>query len=76
MSIHDCCFFVDGFLEATLSPVRLPKQLKVVTLVLGMAAPVVSSAGLAVRMADVIVGSVVRVDRYSAHNLPCTMSFY
>ncbi|KAG2573399.1 hypothetical protein PVAP13_7KG236700 [Panicum virgatum] len=55
--------FAYGFLEATLSPVRLPKQLKVVTLVLGMAAPVVSSAGLAVRMADVIVGSVVRVDR-------------
>ncbi|CAL5068939.1 unnamed protein product [Urochloa decumbens] len=55
--------FAYGFLEATLSPVRLPKQLKVVTLVLGLVAPVVSSAGLAVRMADVIVGSVVRVDR-------------
>nr|CAB3487673.1 unnamed protein product [Digitaria exilis] len=55
--------FAYGFLEATLSPVRLPKQLKVVTLVLGLAAPVVSSAGLAVRMADVIVGSIVRVDR-------------
>ncbi|KAL6652369.1 hypothetical protein ACP70R_011294 [Stipagrostis hirtigluma subsp. patula] len=56
-------YFKDGFLEATLSPVRLPKQLKVVTLALGLAAPVVSSAGLVVRMADVIVGSVVRVDR-------------
>ncbi|XP_062226190.1 uncharacterized protein LOC133924597 [Phragmites australis] len=55
--------FAYGFLEATLSPVRLPKQLKVVTLVMGLAAPVVSSAGLVVRMADVIVGSVVRVDR-------------
>ncbi|CAN6249394.1 unnamed protein product [Urochloa humidicola] len=55
--------FAYGFLEATLSPVRLPKQLKVVTLVLGLVAPVVFSAGLAVRMADVIVGSVVRVDR-------------
>ncbi|XP_022684088.1 endoplasmic reticulum metallopeptidase 1 isoform X2 [Setaria italica] len=55
--------FAYGFLEATLSPVRLPKQLKVVTLVLGLVAPVVSSAGLAVRMADVIVGSVVRIDR-------------
>lgn len=63
MSIHGFCFYVDGFLEATLSPVRLPRQLKVVTLVLGLVAPVVSSAGLAVRMADVIVGSVVRVDR-------------
>ncbi|CAD6215357.1 unnamed protein product [Miscanthus lutarioriparius] len=55
--------FAYGFLEATLSPVRLPKQLKVVTLVLGLAAPVVSSAGLAVRMVDVIVGSIVRIDR-------------
>ncbi|XP_062184901.1 uncharacterized protein LOC133888611 isoform X2 [Phragmites australis] len=55
--------FAYGFLEATLSPVRLPKQLKVVTLVLGLATPVVSSVGLVVRMADVIVGSVVRVDR-------------
>ncbi|TVU15179.1 hypothetical protein EJB05_38715 [Eragrostis curvula] len=55
--------FAYGFLEATLSPVRLPKQLKVVTLVLGLAAPVVSSAGLVFRMADVIIGSVVRVDR-------------
>lgn len=55
--------FAYGFLEATLSPVRLPRQLKVVTLVLGLAVPVVSSAGLAVRMADVVVGSVVRVDR-------------
>ncbi|KAK3142049.1 hypothetical protein QOZ80_4BG0341540 [Eleusine coracana subsp. coracana] len=55
--------FAYGFLEATLSPVRLPKQLKVVTLVLGLAAPVVFSAGLVVRMADVIVGSVVRADR-------------
>ncbi|KAJ1265823.1 hypothetical protein BS78_08G103700 [Paspalum vaginatum] len=55
--------FAYGFLEATLSPARLPKQLKVVTLVLGLAVPVVSSAGLAVRMADVIVGSVVRLDR-------------
>jgi hypothetical protein len=58
-----CHFFVDGFLEATLSPVRLPKQLKVVTLVLGLAAPVVSSAGLVVRMTDVIIGTVVRADR-------------
>ncbi|KAL6903480.1 hypothetical protein ACP4OV_004293 [Aristida adscensionis] len=56
-------YFKDGFLEATLSPVRLPRQLKVVTLALGLAAPVVSSAGLVVRMADVIVGSIVRVDR-------------
>jgi len=63
LSVYGCCLFVDGFLEATLSPVRLPKQLKVVTLVLGLAAPVVSSAGLAVRMVNVIVGSIVGIDR-------------
>jgi len=63
LSVYGCCLFVDGFLEATLSPVRLPKQLKVVTLVLGLAAPVVSSAGLAVRMVDVIVGRIVGIDR-------------
>lgn len=51
-------------MEATLSPVRSPKQLKVVTLVLALAAPVVSSAGLVIRMVDVIVGSIVRIDRY------------
>ncbi|GJN27013.1 hypothetical protein PR202_gb14989 [Eleusine coracana subsp. coracana] len=64
-SPHLACFacFCIWVLEATLSPVRLPKQLKVVTLVLGLAAPVVFSAGLVVRMADVIVGSVVRADR-------------
>jgi hypothetical protein len=32
-------------------------------LVLGLAAPVVSSAGLVVRMTDVIIGTVVHADR-------------
>ncbi|KQJ83633.1 hypothetical protein BRADI_5g15930v3 [Brachypodium distachyon] len=55
--------FAYGLMEATLSPARLPKQLKVVTLVLALAAPVVSSAGLVVRMVDVMAGSIVRADR-------------
>uniref|UniRef100_A0A0D9W782 Vacuolar membrane protease n=1 Tax=Leersia perrieri TaxID=77586 RepID=A0A0D9W782_9ORYZ len=55
--------FAYGLMEATLSPSRSPKQLKVVTLVLALAAPVVSSAGLVIRMVDVIIGSIVRVDR-------------
>lgn len=63
-SIHSCYFFADGLMEATLSPARSPKQLKVITLVLALAAPVVSSAGLVIRMVDVIIGSIVRIDRY------------
>uniref|UniRef100_A0ACD5V4G3 Uncharacterized protein n=1 Tax=Avena sativa TaxID=4498 RepID=A0ACD5V4G3_AVESA len=55
--------FAYGLMEATLSPVRSPKQLKVFTLVLALAVPVVSSAGLFIRMVDVMVGSIVRADR-------------
>ncbi|XP_052152172.1 uncharacterized protein LOC127770478 isoform X1 [Oryza glaberrima] len=55
--------FAYGLMEATLSPARSPKQLKVITLVLALAAPVVSSAGLVIRMVDVIIGSIVRIDR-------------
>ncbi|KAL5216027.1 hypothetical protein ABZP36_007428 [Zizania latifolia] len=55
--------FAYGLMEATLSPARSPKQLKVVTLVLALAAPVVSSSGLVIRMVDMIIGSIVRVDR-------------
>lgn len=61
--IDGCSFVADGLMEATLSPVRSPKQLKVVTLVLALAVPVVSSAGLFIRMVDVMVGSIVRADR-------------
>jgi hypothetical protein len=62
-SIDGCFFVADGLMEATLSPVRSPKQLKIVTLVLALAVPVVSSAGLFIRMVDVMVGSIVRLDR-------------
>ena len=62
-SIDDCYFVADGLMEATLSPVRSPKQLKVVTLVLALSVPVVSSASLFIRMVDVMVGSIVRADR-------------
>ncbi|KAE8814431.1 endoplasmic reticulum metallopeptidase 1 [Hordeum vulgare] len=55
--------FAYGLMEATLTPVRSPKQLKVFTLVLALAVPVMSSAGLFIRMVDVMVGSIVRVDR-------------
>ena len=63
MSINGCCFVADGLMEATLTPVRSPKQLKVFTLVLALAVPVMSSAGLFIRLVDVMVGSIVRADR-------------
>ncbi|XP_037480021.1 endoplasmic reticulum metallopeptidase 1-like [Triticum dicoccoides] len=55
--------FAYGLMEATLSPLRSPKHLKVVTLVLALAVPVVSSAGLVIRLVDVMVGTIVRADR-------------
>ncbi|KAM3388372.1 hypothetical protein ACQJBY_010881 [Aegilops geniculata] len=55
--------FAYGLMEATLTPVRSPKQLKVFTLVLALAVPVISSAGLFIRLVDVMVGSIVRADR-------------
>ncbi|KAF7002706.1 hypothetical protein CFC21_018151 [Triticum aestivum] len=55
--------FAYGLMEATLTPVRSPKQLKVFTLVLALAVPVMSSAGLFIRLVDVMVGSIVRADR-------------
>lgn len=62
-SINGCCFVADGLMEATLTPARSPKQLKVFTLVLALAVPVLSSAGLFIRLVDVMVGSIVRADR-------------
>nr|CAD1843720.1 unnamed protein product [Ananas comosus var. bracteatus] len=53
----------DGLMEATLSPARSPKKLKVATVILGMAVPVMSSAGVVVRLVGIIVGSIVRLDR-------------
>ncbi|XP_020081047.1 uncharacterized protein LOC109704694 [Ananas comosus] len=55
--------FAYGLMEATLSPARSPKKLKVATVILGMAVPVMSSAGVVVRLVGIIVGSIVRLDR-------------
>ncbi|XP_077250715.1 uncharacterized protein LOC143890059 [Tasmannia lanceolata] len=55
--------FAYGLIEATLSPVRLPKPLKIVTLVMGMAVPVLISAGIFIRLAGTIPGMLVRYDR-------------
>ncbi|XP_028773606.1 endoplasmic reticulum metallopeptidase 1 [Neltuma alba] len=55
--------FAYGFFEATLTPARLPKPLKLATLLLGLAAPVLISAGTFIRLAGIVIGSMVRLDR-------------
>ncbi|GLT68007.1 hypothetical protein SLA2020_402720 [Shorea laevis] len=55
--------FAYGLLEATLSPVRLPKPLKLATLLMGLAVPIVISAGIFIRLVGTIIGTLVRFDR-------------
>ncbi|GAU15874.1 hypothetical protein TSUD_40950 [Trifolium subterraneum] len=55
--------FAYGFFEATLAPARLPKPLKLATLVLGLATPILISAGIFIRLAATLIGGMVRLDR-------------
>lgn len=55
--------FAYGFLEATLTPVRLPKPLKIITLLLGLAIPVAVSVGMIFRLVGTLIGNMVRFDR-------------
>ncbi|KAJ8759909.1 hypothetical protein K2173_010010 [Erythroxylum novogranatense] len=55
--------FAYGLLEATLTPARLPKPLKLATLSIGLVLPILVSAGNVIRLADTIVAIVVRYDR-------------
>ncbi|OMP06492.1 Peptidase M28 [Corchorus capsularis] len=55
--------FAYGLLEATLTPVRLPKPLKLATLLIGMAVPILVSAGIFIRFTNSIIGLGVRFDR-------------
>ncbi|KAK7279652.1 hypothetical protein RJT34_24708 [Clitoria ternatea] len=55
--------FAYGFFEATLTPARLPKPLKLVTLLIGLATPILISAGIFIRLAATIIGSMPRLDR-------------
>jgi hypothetical protein len=55
--------FAYGFFEATLAPTRLPKPLKLATLVLGLATPILISAGIFIRLAATLIGGMVRLDR-------------
>ncbi|KAL9227006.1 hypothetical protein vseg_002754 [Gypsophila vaccaria] len=55
--------FAYGLLEATLSPLRLPKPLKISTLLIALSVPIVVSAGAIVRVIGVLIGTLVRFDR-------------
>ncbi|WOL04268.1 hypothetical protein Cni_G12989 [Canna indica] len=55
--------FAYGLMEATLSPLRSPKKLKSVTIILGLAIPVLFSSGMIIRLVGTIVGLIVRLER-------------
>lgn len=55
--------FAYGLLEATLSPARLPRPIKTLTLLMGQALPFLVSAGILIRLAGTIIGTTVRFDR-------------
>ncbi|KAM7264307.1 hypothetical protein ACFE04_001990 [Oxalis oulophora] len=55
--------FAYGFLEATLTPARLPRPLKLATLLFGLAAPILISGGTFIRLAGTLIGMIVRLDR-------------
>uniref|UniRef100_A0A1D1YA17 Vacuolar membrane protease n=2 Tax=Anthurium amnicola TaxID=1678845 RepID=A0A1D1YA17_9ARAE len=54
--------FAYGLIEATLTPVRSPKPLRIVTLLLGLALPILLSAGMLIRLVGTIIGLLVRFD--------------
>ncbi|MCL7037503.1 hypothetical protein MKW94_024799 [Papaver nudicaule] len=55
--------FAFGFLEATLTKARSPKPLKIATLVLGSALPILISSGTFIRLTGTITGIIVRLER-------------
>uniref|UniRef100_A0A803P248 Vacuolar membrane protease n=1 Tax=Cannabis sativa TaxID=3483 RepID=A0A803P248_CANSA len=55
--------FAYGLLEATLSPARLPRPLKLATLVMGLVVPILLSAGNFIRLVDTLIATWVRFDR-------------
>ncbi|KAF5733748.1 endoplasmic reticulum metallopeptidase 1 isoform X2 [Tripterygium wilfordii] len=55
--------FAYGMLEATLTPVRLPRPLKLATLLIGLAIPILVSAGTFIQLTGTVIGIVVRFDR-------------
>ncbi|TKY51585.1 Endoplasmic reticulum metallopeptidase 1 [Spatholobus suberectus] len=55
--------FAYGFFEATLTTARLPKPLKLATLLLGLATPILISAGIFIQLTAILIGGMVRFDR-------------
>ncbi|EXC48064.1 Endoplasmic reticulum metallopeptidase 1 [Morus notabilis] len=55
--------FAYGLLEATLSPARLPKPLKLATLLIGLAPPILISSGTFIRLVGTMIATWVRFDR-------------
>ncbi|CAH9055161.1 unnamed protein product [Cuscuta epithymum] len=55
--------FAYGLLEATLSPARLPKPLKTLTLLIGLSVPFIITSGLIIRLVATVVGTSVRFVR-------------
>ncbi|PIN06961.1 Aminopeptidases of the M20 family [Handroanthus impetiginosus] len=60
--------FAYGLLEATLSPARLPKPLKTVTLIISMVLPFLLSSGMVIRLSATIIGTAVRFVRNPGTN--------
>ncbi|KAL2465111.1 Zn-dependent exopeptidase superfamily protein [Abeliophyllum distichum] len=55
--------FAYGLLEATLSPARLPKPLKTLTLLIGLSIPFLISSGMIIRLTAIVIGTVIRFVR-------------
>lgn len=62
-----CSHYPDGLLEATLTPARFPKPLKLATLLIGLTVPLLVSAGTIIRLVSFIIGSAVRFERYAIY---------
>lgn len=60
--------FAYGLLEATLSPARLPKPLKTVTLLIGLSVPFLLSSGIIIHLSATLIGSAVRLERSPGSN--------
>ncbi|CAH2078968.1 unnamed protein product [Thlaspi arvense] len=55
--------FAYGLLEATLTPIRLPKPLKLATLAISLAVPIMVSSGSFIGLTSTMIGMLVRFDR-------------
>ncbi|KAL3810493.1 hypothetical protein ACJIZ3_000017 [Penstemon smallii] len=55
--------FAYGLLEATLSPAKLPRPLKTITLLIGLFVPFLLSSGMVIRLSSTVIGTVVRFVR-------------